>query len=479
MPEHSIYVSYAWKAEAERGVVDALEKIFEANGIRLNRDRNLGYKDSIKDFMEKLGKGDFVVVVLSEAYLKSQYCMSELIEIHGNGEFHQRVFPVLLEGTRIDRAKDRLPFIRFWEDEYADLERQTKEGSLRRIDGIHDDLNLYSNIRDSIDRLLDILGDMNSLTEDVHVGTNFEALVNQIKAKIPSLADYESDQAGSEKFRQKVLSMLNQEIDRAVCRQLKDGLIDVTGQDDVIRALEKSCQQEKNGLEQAVKWLYSATKRTLRAMRDKNPNDPEQERFFGAAQTILGWLILLSVNDHWFGKNRGLFQDDNKSIRIELPVRTDAAIEIVLSRTKQVPARFEANPTGSAVYGRHAMGTASPESGWSQDTAWQEIKLTVWNRLFKETRSKPLSEQDTQTLQGLLKFRSEEGSNYYFTIRPSDEKSPLNRQEIVAKFREELPALKLISIGLVGEQPVLLASEIDLGVLIMEFLNLRRIGDDD
>ncbi|MGH8550419.1 MAG: hypothetical protein ACRERU_17830, partial [Methylococcales bacterium] len=259
---------------------------------------------------------------------------------------------------------------------------------------------------------------------------------------------------------------------------LKDALISETHQNDVIRALENSCRQEKSGLEQAVKWLYSATKRTLRGMIDRNAGDQEQERFFDAAQTILGWLILLSVNDHWLGKNQGLFQNNNKSIRIDIPARTDAAIEIVLSRYHQVPARFAVNQTGSAVYGRHAMDTALPETGWGRETAWQEIKLTIWNCLFKENRSKPLSEQETQRLKALLEFRSEEGSNYYFTIKPSDEQSPLSRQDIGAKFREELPALKLISIGLEGEQSVLLASEIKLEVLIMEFLNLRKTGYD-
>ncbi|MCI0667664.1 MAG: toll/interleukin-1 receptor domain-containing protein [Methylococcaceae bacterium] len=478
MSQPSIFVSYAWKAEEELGLVDKLEKAFQENGIHLNRDKHLEYKDSITEFMGHLARADCIIVVLSKAYLESENCMWELLTIHQNGEFRKRVFPLVLEGTRINKAEDRGAFLGFWDQKIANLKTQILGLDPIYTTSIHESLDMYAEIRRGIDKQMALLGDMNSLTQDFHFETNFAILLTKIREQFPIFAKPESDQAASEKFRQKVHSILNEEIERPVCRQLKDALISESRQADGIRALENSCQQENNGLEQAVKWLYSATKKTLRGMIDRNAGDQEQERFFGAAQNILGWLILLSVNDHWLGKNQKLFQNSNKSIRIDLPARTDAAIEIVLSRYKQVPARFEVNQTGSAVYGRHTMDTTLPESGWGRETAWQDIKLTIWNRLFKETRSRPLSEQETQRLRTLLEFRSDEGNNYYFTIRPSDEQSPLSRQEIVEKFREELPALKLIGIGFEGEQPVLLASEINLEVLIMEFLNIRRAGYD-
>jgi hypothetical protein len=41
-------------------------------------------------------------------------------------------------------------------------------------------LDDYADFRRLIDELLDILADMNTLTEDIHVGTDFEALLDRI-----------------------------------------------------------------------------------------------------------------------------------------------------------------------------------------------------------------------------------------------------------------------------------------------------------
>ena len=73
-----IFISYAWDGESEQ-IVNQLDQAFQAKGITIVRDkRDVGFKERIKAFMERIGRGKAVIVVISEKYLKSENCMFEL-----------------------------------------------------------------------------------------------------------------------------------------------------------------------------------------------------------------------------------------------------------------------------------------------------------------------------------------------------------------------------------------------------------------
>jgi len=94
--EHGVFISYAWGEEREE-IVDQLDRSLQERGIRIIRDkRELEYKGSIKGFMERIGHGDCVIVVISDKYLRSPNCMFELVEIADNNQFKGRVFPIVL-----------------------------------------------------------------------------------------------------------------------------------------------------------------------------------------------------------------------------------------------------------------------------------------------------------------------------------------------------------------------------------------------
>jgi internalin A len=95
------FVSYAWGGASEK-LVDLLEQALKEEGINIVRDkRNLPYKGIIKEFMERLGRSQCIVVVISDKYLKSKNCMFELMEIFRNGQLHDRIFPIILPDARI------------------------------------------------------------------------------------------------------------------------------------------------------------------------------------------------------------------------------------------------------------------------------------------------------------------------------------------------------------------------------------------
>ena len=68
MSADSVYVSYSWKVEEQKRIVDKLEQACQKRGIELQQDKkHIGYGDSIRTYMDELTAGRYVVLVLSGA----------------------------------------------------------------------------------------------------------------------------------------------------------------------------------------------------------------------------------------------------------------------------------------------------------------------------------------------------------------------------------------------------------------------------
>jgi internalin A len=87
-PEY--FVSYAWgdttpEERTREAVVDHICGAAEQRGITILRDKKvIGLGERVSKFMQRLGRGDRVFVILSDKYLKSPYCMNELFEFWRN-----------------------------------------------------------------------------------------------------------------------------------------------------------------------------------------------------------------------------------------------------------------------------------------------------------------------------------------------------------------------------------------------------------
>ncbi len=122
-----IYVSYAWGAESD-ALVDAFARRLPAS-FQLIRDKTaMRTGDWISTFMRDIGRAERVLVVLSEKYLNSVYCMRELLYLYNTslGEraaFLERAVVLTLgDGLKFSRAADRLPYARYWQKEEKKLD---------------------------------------------------------------------------------------------------------------------------------------------------------------------------------------------------------------------------------------------------------------------------------------------------------------------------------------------------------------------
>ncbi len=198
--EQAVFISYAWGDEREE-LVNQLDKALQTREIKIIRDkRDLGYKGSIREFMERIGQGNCVIVVISDKYLRSPNCMFELAEIAENKQFHNRVFPIILGDANIYDPIKRIEYVRHWESKRAELAEAMKSLDPANLQGLRDDMDLYDRIRDEISELTSILKDMNTLTPEMHRNAEFEilykAIEKRLREKTPVVIPHTSNQEG-------------------------------------------------------------------------------------------------------------------------------------------------------------------------------------------------------------------------------------------------------------------------------------------
>ena len=182
--EHKVFVSYAWGGEREE-VVNQIDKSLQERGIKMIRDkRDLGYKGSISQFMERIGQGNCVIVVISDKYLRSPNCMFELVEIAEGKQFHDRIFPIVLGDADIYDPVRRLGYVKHWEAKRAELAAAMKDVDPANLQGIREDMDLYDRIRDKVSGLTSILKDMNTLTPDMHRDSDFSEIYDGIEKRM-------------------------------------------------------------------------------------------------------------------------------------------------------------------------------------------------------------------------------------------------------------------------------------------------------
>lgn len=177
-----VYISYAWGGESEE-IADELETVLLSNNILAIRDKAvMDYTGNIKTFKDNINQCNGVIVLISDKYLKSIYCMSELMEFYENEKFEDLIFPIVLDDANIFEVEGILAYKGYWKAkrDYLDTKLVGAEASKTLIP----EYELFEKIHDYIDKVVDILTNMNALTPDIHRSNKFEAITNIIKERL-------------------------------------------------------------------------------------------------------------------------------------------------------------------------------------------------------------------------------------------------------------------------------------------------------
>ena len=182
--KQQVYISYAWGGESER-IVNELDADLQNKGIKVVRDkRDLGFKGMIRDFMQQIGHGHAVIIVISDKYL-------EIAQLHvrtggnrRNKDFYDRVFPIVLGDADIYNPVNRIKYIKHWEEKLKELDDAMSSVSSANLQGMRDEIDSYDEIRDNISKLTFFLKDMNTLTPEMHENSNFAGLISALERRL-------------------------------------------------------------------------------------------------------------------------------------------------------------------------------------------------------------------------------------------------------------------------------------------------------
>jgi internalin A len=187
-PPSEVFISYAWDKGNSEAIANTIDQYFQAQGVTLIRDtRDLKLGDSAKEFMQWIGRGKCIIAVISDRYLKSRNCMYELVQINENARtneaFRDRVFPVVLPCAKIYDILDSMDYIDYWDQKISALDRRLKQSmSSANRTRAQSELNLFTQIRATIDTLTTNLYDMKTTNLDMEPDSTWEDCLEKLFA---------------------------------------------------------------------------------------------------------------------------------------------------------------------------------------------------------------------------------------------------------------------------------------------------------
>lgn len=199
-----VFISYSW---ANKDITDMIDEDFKGLGIDLTRDeRDLRYKDSIKQFMQQVGKHDHVIMIISDSYLKSENCMYEVMEVMRNREYKKKILMIILKeedkryykdygdrmkndqkfydlaiGADIYSAAGRISYIEYWERKEEELETSISrlKNDINKIQPLNE-LKRLNNITRDIGDFLNELSDWMSIPLKELKESNYKPLLDDM-----------------------------------------------------------------------------------------------------------------------------------------------------------------------------------------------------------------------------------------------------------------------------------------------------------
>lgn len=160
MKKIDVFLSYCRK---DSSVADDIYNYFINNqNIKLHRDIfDIKKWDSIRMYMQSVTNMNYMIIIISDAYLKSVNCMYEVLEIMRDRKYRDKIFPAVVY-SEIYSPFIRIKYIKYWEDEFIKLQNSLKEIQIQNLGNLNEDLKRIQDISSNIAEFLDVVSDMNN-----------------------------------------------------------------------------------------------------------------------------------------------------------------------------------------------------------------------------------------------------------------------------------------------------------------------------
>ncbi len=180
-----IFISYSTKDSESVKINELIKSKYSDSKFIISERKTLGFKASISEFVKQVGKGQYVIIIISDSYIKDTNCMEEASELMKNQNLRERIFPIVLEDANIYDPIEMIDYLNYWDDKAKKLEDAVKKiTNMAYASSVYADLNKINDIRRIVGDFNGTISDLNVLTPEMHQNSNFKELFSAINKKI-------------------------------------------------------------------------------------------------------------------------------------------------------------------------------------------------------------------------------------------------------------------------------------------------------
>ncbi len=188
-----VYISYAGNdvgdayANSRDEIVKKICGQLEQKNISVKEYKTaLKYKDNLNEYMLDIAYAKIIVLLVSDKYLKSEYCMYEATEIlsRNKRELAEKIFPVVLADADIFNIDNRVEYIGYWETLHNQLEEKLKGKDPKNYMSLYEKGKQYREIFEGMDEFLDQLTQMCQLPGDLISSNNYQVVIDAIVKQV-------------------------------------------------------------------------------------------------------------------------------------------------------------------------------------------------------------------------------------------------------------------------------------------------------
>ncbi len=201
-----IFLSYSHK---DKKIADGVEKFFISKNIRLTRDvRDVLPYSSLKKYMETIRDHDYVISLISDAYLKSTNCMFEVIQFIQEKKYAEKIFPIIIDKKDDILNKEKhINYISFWQNKYKRFGKKINKLENIGTAESYVELDKIDKIQSNIGEFLNKIADLKCFPIDELESTNYKAISDKI-SKTLGVFQKEEIEVESEKLKLRIIGCL-------------------------------------------------------------------------------------------------------------------------------------------------------------------------------------------------------------------------------------------------------------------------------
>jgi tetratricopeptide (TPR) repeat protein len=152
MKSPEIFLSYSWE---NKKIADKIYYDLSFVGFDVIKDdQTMQYTDKISDFMKKIRQADFALLLISDSYLKSINCMTEVIQLHRDDNVWKKILPVICSDANFYELLDRIQYVNYWQKKSTAIESALTNLDPINATSLFQELKGYKEITQNIDSFL-------------------------------------------------------------------------------------------------------------------------------------------------------------------------------------------------------------------------------------------------------------------------------------------------------------------------------------